>query len=143
MRTPSARSSGRFELRPVVVFSRLRKDAHLNDLPPKLKKGQRRGRGQPRKYGKNRIHWARRAAHPGGWETIDCFVYGQLVTKTIKTFLATYRPAGGVIRVVMVEEQHGCEFFFCTDPNVSTRQVVETLGDRSAIEQDFHDVKQV
>ena len=39
-----------------------------------------------------------------GWETIECFAYGQLVTKTIKTFQATYRPAGGLIRVVIVEE---------------------------------------
>ena len=29
--------------------------------------------------------------------------------KTIKTFLATYRPAGGVIRVVIVREDHGCQ----------------------------------
>ena len=34
-------------------------------------------------------------------------VYGQTITKTYKTFLATYPPAGGVIRVVMVKEDHG------------------------------------
>jgi hypothetical protein len=127
----------------LVVVSRLRKDAHLNDLPPKLKKGQRRGRGQPRKYGAKRIHLARRAAHPLGWETIECFVYGELVEKTVKTFLATYRPAGGVIRVVIVKEERGCEFFFCTDPNATARQIVEAFADRAAIEQDFHDVKEV
>ena len=127
----------------VTVVSRLRKDAHLNDLPPKLKKGQRRGRGQPRKYGKKRIRLARRAAHPLGWETIECFVYRELTTKTIKTFLATYRPAGGVIRVVIVKEKHGYEFFFCTDPDASPREIVEAFGDRAATEQDFHDVKEV
>ena len=36
-----------------TVIGRLRKDAALRDLPPKLKKGQRRGRGRPPKYGKN------------------------------------------------------------------------------------------
>lgn len=127
----------------VVVVSRLRKDAHLNDLPPKLKKGQRRGRGQPRKYGTKQIHLKPRGAHPLGWETIECFAYGQLVTKTIKTFQATYRPAGGLIRVVIVKEPHGCENFFCTDPNASPREIVETFADRSSIEQDFHDVKEV
>jgi len=127
----------------VTIVSRLRKDAHLNDLPPKLKKGERRGRGQPRKYGAKRMHLAPRGAHPLGWETIECFVYGELVTKTIKTFLATYRPAGGMIRVVIVKEEHGCENFFCTDPDVTPRQIVETFADRASIEQDFHDVKEV
>ena len=32
----------------VTVVGRLRKDAALKDLPPKLRKGQRRGRGRPR-----------------------------------------------------------------------------------------------
>ena len=127
----------------VTIVSRLRKDAHLNDLPPKLKKGERRGRGQPRKYGTKRMHLAPRGAHPLGWETIECFVYGELVTKTIKTFLATYRPVGGMIRVVIVKEEHGCENFFCTDPDATPRQIVETFADRASIEQDFHDVKEV
>jgi hypothetical protein len=127
----------------VTIVSRLRNDTHLNDLPPKLKKGQRRGRGQPRKYGIKRIHLNRRAAHPLGSETIECFVYQQSVTKTIKTFLATYRPAEGVIRVVIVKEEDGCEFFFCTNPDASPREIVEAFADRAAIQQDFHDVKEV
>ena len=124
----------------VVVVSRLRKDAQLWDVPKTPKK---RGPGQPRKYGTKRIHLQRRAAHPLRWETIECFVYGQLVTKTIKTYLATYRPAGGLIRVVIVKEPDGCEYFFCTDPDATPRQIVETFADRSSIEQDFHDVKEV
>lgn len=127
----------------VTVVSRLRKDAHLNDLPPTRKKGQRRGPGQPRKYGKKRMYLNRRAAHRLGWETVECFVYGELVTKTIKTFQATYRPAGGMIRVVIVKEDHGCEFFFCTDPDATAREIVEVFADRAVIEQDFHDVKEV
>lgn len=124
----------------VTVVSRLRKDAALRTVPtpPKTK-----GRGRPRKYGSQRIHLKRRAAHPVGWEQVPCFVYGQLCTKTIKTFLATYRPAGGLIRVVIVKEDHGCEYFFCTDPNATPRDIIEAFGDRAAIEQDFHDVKEV
>lgn len=43
------------------LYGQLRKDAALRDLSPELKKGQRRGRGRPREYGKNRISLARRA----------------------------------------------------------------------------------
>lgn len=124
----------------VTVVSRLRKDAALRTVPsvPKTKH-----RGRPRKYGTQRIHLARRAAHPRGWQPIECVVYGQQVTKTIKTFLATYRPADGLIRVALVKEDHGCEFFFCTDPNATPREIIEAFGDRAAIEQDFHDIKEV
>lgn len=38
-----------------VMVTRLRRDAHLNDLPPVLKPGQKRGRGRPRIYGTKRI----------------------------------------------------------------------------------------
>jgi len=124
----------------VVVVSRLRKDARLWDVPAPEKKSRR---GPKRKYGTKRIHLKRRGVHPLGWQTIECFVYGQWVTKTIKTFLATYRPARGLIRVVIVKEEHGCEYFFCTDPNATPREIVEAFADRSSIEQDFHDVKEV
>ena len=124
----------------VTVVSRLRKDAALRSLPTQPKTRQR---GRPRKYGAQRIHLKRRAAHPLGWEQVECCVYGQRVTKTIKTFLATYRPADGLIRVVIVKEDHGCEFFFCTDPDATPCEIIEAFADRAAIEQDFHDVKEV
>jgi DDE superfamily endonuclease len=124
----------------VTVVSRLRKDAALRTLPAQ---SRTRKRGRPRKYGERRIHLARRAAHPAGWQQLECRVYGERVTKTIKTFLATYPPAGGVIRVVIVKEDHGCQFFFCTDPQATPCQIVEAFADRAAIEQDFHDVKEV
>jgi DDE superfamily endonuclease len=126
-----------------TVVGRLRKDAALRDLPPKLPRGQRRGRGRPRIYGKNRISLVKRAAHLQRWETADCTVYGQTVTKLYKTFLATYRPVGGVIRVVIVEEDHGWYPFFSTDPNATAVDIVEAFADRATIEQDFHDVKEV
>lgn len=127
----------------VVVVGRLRKDAALRDLPPKLRKGQRRPRGRPRKYGKNRISLAKRAGHRRGWQTIECLLYNKTVTKTYKTFLATYRPVGGVIRVVLVKEDHGWFAFFSTDPNASVAEILEAFADRATIEQDFHDVKEV
>jgi hypothetical protein len=77
-----------------------------------LKKGQRRGRGQP-------------------------------VRKKVKTFLATYRPAYGTIRVVIVQEPTGCQFFCSLDPTVWVEEILELFADRAAIEQDFHDLKEV
>ena len=77
-----------------------------------------------------------------GWQTLECTVYGQTVTKLYKTFLATYAPVGGVIRVVIVEEDHDWYPFFWTDPN-ATVEIIEAFADRATIEQDFHDVKEV
>ena len=127
----------------VTVVGRLRKDAALRDLPRKLRRGKRRGRGRPPKYGKNKIRLAKRAAHREGWEVAQCTVYGQTVTKLYKTFLATYRPVGGVIRVVIVLEDHDWYPFFSTDPNATAVEIIEAFADRATIEQDFHDVKEV
>src|SRR4051812_50153684 len=49
-----------------VVVARLRCDAELYDLPPVLKPGERRGRGRPPVYGKNRPSLAQRAGQTRG-----------------------------------------------------------------------------
>lgn len=123
----------------VTVVSRLRKDAAIHDLPRQKKQ---RGRGRPRMYGK-RMSLCRKAAHRQGWQTVKCAVYGKTVEKQIKTFLAVYRPAGGVIRVVIVKEQVGPQYFFCTDADATVVEIVEAFADRATIEQDFHDVKEI
>jgi hypothetical protein len=125
----------------VVVFSRLRKDAHLRSLPPSQR---RRGqRGPLPRYGKERIDLAKRAGQKRSWQRLACWQYGERVVKQVKTFLATWRPAGGLIRVVLVREDKGWLAYFCTDANVSVAAVLEVMADRSAIEQTFHDVKEV
>jgi hypothetical protein len=127
----------------VTVVGRLRKDAALRDLPYQPRAGQRRGRGRPRQYGRSKISLAKRAACARGWQKLECTLYGKQAIKTYKTFLATYRPAGGVIRVVLVKEQHGWFAFFSTDPHASVQEILEACADRATIEQDFHDVKEV
>jgi len=122
----------------VVVVGRLRKDAALRDLPPPIKEGQRRRRGRPRRYGRNRRSLAKR-----GWQMIPCVLYNKETSKTCKTFLATYPPVGGVIRVVLVKEPHGWFAFFSTDVNATVCEILETFADRATIEQDFHDIKEV
>jgi hypothetical protein len=126
----------------IVVVSRLRKDAHLRDLPPKPRRGPR-GRGRPRIYGKRRISLAKRAGQRRGWQTCECMQYGQKVTKTYKTFLATYPPACGLIRVVIVKEEKGFVYLFATGGEATAIEILEIFADRASIEQDFHDVKEV
>lgn len=126
----------------VVVVGRLRCDAALRSVPVKPPPGQRR-RGRPRIYGKDRLSLAKRAAHRQGWKRIRVTVYGREEIKRVKTFLATWAPAGGLIRVVLVQDEHGWRAFFCTDAEASAEAVLETVADRGAIEQVFHDVKEV
>jgi hypothetical protein len=125
-----------------TIIGRLRRDAALRDLPRQPRRGQRR-RGRPPTYGKHRISLAKRAAHREGWQTAECTVYNRTATKLYKTFLATYRPTGGVIRVVIVEEEHDWLPFFSTDPTATAVEIIEAFADRATIEQDFHDVKEV
>ena len=66
-------------------------------------------RGQAAIYGTEAISLAKRAGHRHGWEHGDFVLYGKQVRKKYKTFLATYKPAGGLIRVVLVKDKPlGC-----------------------------------
>src|SRR5262249_29160199 len=58
-------------------------------------------------------------------------------------FEATWPPAGGRIRVVLVREPEGWLAFFATDPTVTAVAILEAMADRGAIEQTFKDVKEV
>jgi len=127
----------------VVVVSRLRKDAALWSVPAPPRPGAPRRRGRRPKYGKEKVSLAKRAGHRRGWQTADCTLYGATVTKTFKTFLTTYPPAGGLIRVALVRESDGWVAFFCTDPQATVPQILEAVADRAAVEQDFHDLKEV
>ena len=132
-------------LRPVlalglVLFSRLRKDADLRSLPPTRRRGQR---GRPPLYGKDKIDLAKRAGQKRGWQRLECVQYGHRRIKTIKTFLATWRPVGGPVRVVIVRETDGWLAYFCTDVNMPAATILEVMADRGAIEQMFKDVKEV
>jgi len=124
-----------------VVVGRLRKDAALWSVPdPTRRPGQR---GPLPTYGKQRLHLAKRAGHPQGWEQIECVQYQERVTKTYKTFLATWKPAGGRIRVVLVKERDGWLPLFCTDPQAAVVDILEAAADRGAHEQAFKDIKEV
>jgi hypothetical protein len=123
-----------------TVVSRLRKDAALWSLPEPKKATQR---GPQATYGKQRISLAKRAGQTRGWQTVECEQYGQRVSKTIKTFLATWKPAGGVIRVVLVLEEDEWLPYFSTDPEATAEEILEAMADRGSHEQMNKDVKEV
>lgn len=124
-----------------VVISRLRKNAHLCDLPPTERRpGQR---GPMPTYGKGRIYLAELVADEEGWQQVECEQYGGPVTKTIKTFLATWRPAGGAIRVVLVREEDGWLPYFSIDPRATAVEILEAMADRGSMEQMNKDVKDI
>ena len=126
--------------RGIVVVSRLRKDAALFDLPPARQPGQR---GRPRVYG-DKLSLAKRAGHAGGWQSITYKSRGGEVTRQYKTFLAKSRMVDGVIRVVMVRfEDGGWIAYFCTNSAAEAGDVLEVAASRWAIEEHFHDVKEV
>jgi DDE superfamily endonuclease len=125
----------------MVVVSRLRKDACLYDLPGKPDPHRR---GRPPVYGKNRIHVAKRATRKDGWQTINYSCRGVEVARQYKTFLATSKLVGGPIRVVLLRFEDGnWAPYFCTDITADVRDVLEAVAARWAIEEHFHDVKEV
>lgn len=124
----------------VTVVSRLRKDAALRSVPGPRVAGQR---GRPRIYGQQRIELSKRAGQNRGWTTASFTLYGKAVQKKYKTFCATWRPAGGVIRVVLVDEPKGWVAFFCTDVQASVGDILGLVADRFSLETCFRDVKQV
>lgn len=126
-----------------TVVSRLRRDAALTSVPEVVPAGERK-RGRPRKYGVERISLAKRAGHARGWERGTFTLYNQEKQVCYKTFLATYKPASGLIRVVMVrEDDGGWRAYFCTDAHATVEQILEAVADRAAIEQNYHDLKEV
>src|SRR5512135_490676 len=128
-----------------VVVARLRRKAAWYDRPPEREPGARRGPGRPPPYGKNRLSLAKRTGQTRGWPTVEVrTTAGRVVTKMVKSFLATWPPAGGVVRVVIVKEDEGSwRAFLGTDPEASVGEIVQATLDRWAIEQNFHDLKEV
>jgi SRSO17 transposase len=126
----------------VVVVGRLPCNAALRDLPGEQPSSKR---GPKPTYGKNKVVLKLRAGQLRGWEEVTCWQYGQRVTKLVKTFLATWEPAGGVIRVVLVQEDQDDNWraYFCTKPSATAQEILETAAQRTTIEQTFKDVKEV
>jgi hypothetical protein len=124
----------------MIVVSRLRKDAALRTLPGPRPAGKR---GRPRTYGPDVIDLAKRGGQRRGWSTETLTLYGVATVKKYKTFLATWRPAGGPIRVVLVDEESGWRAYFCTDLSASVADILGAVADRFSLEITFRECKQV
>ena len=124
----------------VTVVSRLRKDSALWTVPgPRVP----HRRGPNRIYGERRIDLAKRGGQTRGWATGTFDLYGKATAKTYKTFVATWRPAGGAIRVVLVDEPKGWVAFFCTDTAATVADILGCVADRFSLETCFRDLKEV
>ena len=124
----------------VTVVSRLRRDAALRTVPGPRPPGRR---GPQRVYGERRIELAKRAGQQRGWTAGTFDLYGKSMVKRYKTFLATWRPAGGVIRVVLVDEPTGWVAFFCTDQTAPVADILGCVAGRFALETAFRDCQEV
>ena len=120
----------------MTVVSRLRKDAALRGLPAPRAAGRR---GRPRIYGPDVIDLAKRGGQRRGWTSGRFTLYGVATVKRYKTFLATWRPAGGVIRVVLVDEPTGWRAYFCTDTQASVADILSMIADRFSLDIDHPD----
>lgn len=124
----------------ITVVSRLRKDAALRTLPGPRPSGKR---GRSRTYGAKAIDLAKRAGQERGWTRGVFQLYDGSKVKRYKTFTATWRPAGGAIRVVLVDDPHGWRAYFCTDPDATVADVLTTIADRFSLETAFREIKEV
>ena len=123
-----------------TIITRLRKDAALHSP---VKPPHKRKRGRPRKYGE-RISLCRKAANRKGWSSVEVTLYGRKETKLVRMFKATYRPAGGEVLVLIAREaNNNWRAFMCTNLSATTEQILEAVADRVAIEQNFHDLKEI
>jgi hypothetical protein len=124
----------------MTVVSRLRKDAALWTVPGPKPAGRR---GPAPTSGKDKVSLAKRAGQRRGWSSEVFDLYGKPTRKRYKTFVATWRPAGGAIRVVLVEEPSGWVAFFCTDVSAPVADILTAVADRFSLEITFRDCKEV
>lgn len=123
-----------------TLITRLRRDAALCSPLMPVKK---RKRGRPAKYGK-RIHLRNKVEHNRGWFSVKATLYGRQETKHVKIFRATYRPAGGEVRVLIAREANNAwRAFMCTNLSATAQEILEAVADRFGIEQNFHDLKEI
>ena len=78
-----------------------------------------------------------------GWTTGVLDLYGKRARKQYKTFVATLRPAGGAIRVVLVDEPSGWVAFVCTNVSANVAEILSTVADRFSLETTDSDCKEI
>jgi len=125
----------------IVTITRLRRDAALFSIPPKLAK---QGRGRPRVYG-DKIALKSMVESKEGWKMIKCWQYGKWVNKQVKEFVATSRlTKGKPIKVVLVKEDEKTWVpLISTNAAMGAKEILESYAVRFGIEEMFKDLKEV
>jgi hypothetical protein len=134
------------EQRPanVQVVSRLRLDAALWTPPPPVRV---RRRGRPRRRGVRLPPPAALAARRQRWHAVAVTLYGRTLSTQTFTLRALWYSAlrEAPLRIVVVRDPAGrrqLDAFFCTDPRVDVRFILEAYARRWCLEVTFHDAKQ-
>ncbi|MGL6195406.1 MAG: IS701 family transposase [Thermoguttaceae bacterium] len=118
----------------VKIVTRLRKDAVLFELPKICKTGKP---GRPQLYG-NKINVQELFLCNDNWKTIECDVYGKIVTKKIKSFVCTSKLTRGKrLRIVLIQEDKAQVILTSTDVQQSAQEIIESYGKRFSIEEMF------
>lgn len=113
---------------------RIRRDSKLFGLPVN-KTGQR---GQPRKYGTNRIRLTKRAGHQEGWQTVSYMCRGGLTEGRYKTFLATSDIVGGPVKVVSLEHASGNgAAYITTETSMTVDAIMKIVSERWRLRNTF------
>ena len=124
----------------ITMISRLRCDAALYQKPQKEKTSKR---GRPRKYGA-RISLHQLTKQKDQFNQYTLKLYGENHRLRMRSFQALWKPAGAMIKVVMVYLDHAKTpgYFFSTDLSVSDIQIVKWIAARWSIETLFDDLKE-
>ena len=129
-----------FELK-IPLISRLQSNAALFEpLVPKTANP----RGRPRKYGKRVASLATLAKRKKGFTTLTLKLYGKKRQIRVKRVDAIWKPAGQVIKVLIVyyENKKKPAFFFCTDLSFSVEAILTRVAARWSLENIFKDIKE-
>jgi|TARA_B100000315_G_scaffold91329_1_gene83944 hypothetical protein len=127
-----------------VFTSRMRRDAAIYQMPPKVKK---KARGRPRKKGQRLPSPQTIAQQTKEWEKTPVNIRGKTVTRLLRTQIVLWykvAPERPVL-LVIVRDPEGKEpddFFFTTDIQAPPEQVASDYAARWSIEDTFRDVKQ-
>jgi hypothetical protein len=128
----------------VTVIGRSRLDAAIYEPPPSRRAGQM---GRPRVRGaKLPSPQTQLASGKVRWQSLRVEVYGKVATVKVLVIDALWYIAAGseLVRLVVVRDFPGHErddVFVSTDPTMTANAIIQTFGDRWALEVTFHEVK--
>lgn len=132
----------------IGLISHVHPKGGLYEPAPKLKPGEKKGRGRGRKKGKRLPGMAQWAKDKTKWKTLKFDEYGFHATVKVKVIKALYYKAGKdrLLTIVLVRDTLGKRpdhMFYCTNLQWSVRRILSCYARRWSIEVTFHDCKQL